>query len=1563
MGDDIEDFIRQQKAKIANERQNLDGRQADRRRERKRWDRSDSVDKNQDTRRNGYKENIPPRGQTPEVPLVAKMEPTTESERRKKLREERNREYNSLLQRDVRNQNGPGPGIYQPPKEYSLDKAHSSGQQYKRGDPIQPPPRAPSPEMDNNVYRKEQQRLREKGRNGLDNNDGGAAMPGIVDRNSAKQRKVAERNREYNEFLERQKEKERHRFDKSKGGGTSRQADPKPDNSRPALSERPREPDRRERERRLEEYDRQRDYDEPPRRRRDEDDFDDRRAPPRGSRHQDRYDDRDTYERSRPRGRGSLDDDGRFYGRGAPPPRRDGRYRDRYNDDPRDRHRDEWRDRYDDTERPMDRFRGRLEDSYRDDRSRRPPSPSRPRPNEDEEMSLPLRDRSSAKGKPRKGWGTPTYEEILDEKRKQERDYRRHDDPEVVYGRPMRSSYSDGHLNKSFEEERLDQLDREVEEKKVRFRNDLRQPTGRGILDDRDWLEGTRGPPKSRYDPDQEFQEWDRNLGDNRQRIPTAGNVELAVRPVTNFNDRRQRVTSAPLDVGGGGALPLGNEPPESIARRKEQYRRELEQQMQESAQNKKRERYNELRVNATGEVDIPHRNQGRSTTLGNLNPISPRGIRRETQPSYNTAPIPSAPERERRPDPRENRDNSYLQNQPSLGPYNTPGDESYHYYGMVDPLSLEPTRTTALQFSGTPALIPLGGGGGGGHPAVPPLYASDRVPRVTFDDSGETTRTTPRKGKYDSDMVSAAIPTVDDRDQLNEKRTKAAEYQRELERQMQEQKMKKLREKAEKDAYERKLEEEIRNYNPFGRGGGGAPLKDATGNIVADLRSHQGGGGPQLGGTTQELGGGGQIASTPRSVRNNEPNYLTPRGPDGEPTHARGGHGIFGAPKTNAEKDVTEKYKEELRLQIEEQKRREEERRRLEKEEEEREQRKIEAQQQRMKDEYEAELQKQRQKDEEARRANEEIKNAAENKRLDLERQRKEEEEKRMEELRRNQEEDRLARMENSSSPPIPTLNKEPTPVSQSTKVQPEQEKPIKPVEKPPQSPVKPKQQRSNSPPVPSLRKDQQYSPSSSRMDRDRAGSATILTELDKMRKQLQNERNRVESSLVKDKYQVDVFDPRLAKPIPAMSSQPPLVPSTLQHPISPRDINVPNALNRKIDFDIFDAAIKNRVPAAVRRPHLAGDEVHPEVLDEFQKYKNKRTPSRQNFRNDFPDQPTSGFTLEAQQLALLREQEDQLNKMRRKPFDDAFVDDLSRIPPMGDMGSKSQLQSDSAFIDMDGLPINPHDYERSSSVGSRVPSARERRRHRESPKPSGSRTQPDTTSLGSTTSLDPERIRKKNDDRLKRLNAIAGDGNKSSPPTSPKKKPSPSPVQEGMVNRGTSRPRSSSIEETSPIRRPRPAKTQPTPRKGRVSTPVTKHATVNGAPPRPPKVPPRPPRERSPESFASTPPPRLPPPRSKRTPRRFTPSPPPPVPPRHSYSKSQDRSHPATMASPYLKGKTPRRVQTPDSRLGHGADDVSLQDPDDIIDRFISKQQHNRPPSGTTLGDDEEAWLRPSK
>ncbi len=50
---------------------------------------------------------------------------------------------------------------------------------------------------------------------------------------------------------------------------------------------------------------------------------------------------------------------------------------------------------------------------------------------------------------------------------------------------------------------------------------------------------------------------------------------------------------------------------------------------------------------------------------------------------------------------------------------------------------------------------------------------------------------------------------------------------------------------KAEQEAYDRKFEQEGSSYYYFGRGGGGAPVKDAEGNVRADLRNYLADGGP----------------------------------------------------------------------------------------------------------------------------------------------------------------------------------------------------------------------------------------------------------------------------------------------------------------------------------------------------------------------------------------------------------------------------------------------------------------------------------------------------------------------------------------------------------------------------------------------------------------------------------------------------------------------------------------------------------------------------------------------
>ena len=60
--------------------------------------------------------------------------------------------------------------------------------------------------------------------------------------------------------------------------------------------------------------------------------------------------------------------------------------------------------------------------------------------------------------------------------------------------------------------------------------------------------------------------------------------------------------------------------------------------------------------------------------------------------------------------------------------------------------------------------------------------------------------------------------------------------YQQELQAQMREKQLRKIQDKQEKDEYDRKLEMEITRYNYFGRSGGGAPMRDKDGNVIANL-------------------------------------------------------------------------------------------------------------------------------------------------------------------------------------------------------------------------------------------------------------------------------------------------------------------------------------------------------------------------------------------------------------------------------------------------------------------------------------------------------------------------------------------------------------------------------------------------------------------------------------------------------------------------------------------------------------------------------------------------------
>lgn len=55
---------------------------------------------------------------------------------------------------------------------------------------------------------------------------------------------------------------------------------------------------------------------------------------------------------------------------------------------------------------------------------------------------------------------------------------------------------------------------------------------------------------------------------------------------------------------------------------------------------------------------------------------------------------------------------------------------------------------------------------------------------------------------------------------------------------QIKEREERRRQEKEEKERYDAKLEADMRNYNPWGKGGGGAPLRDKNGNLISTFES-----------------------------------------------------------------------------------------------------------------------------------------------------------------------------------------------------------------------------------------------------------------------------------------------------------------------------------------------------------------------------------------------------------------------------------------------------------------------------------------------------------------------------------------------------------------------------------------------------------------------------------------------------------------------------------------------------------------------------------------------------
>ena len=164
----------------------------------------------------------------------------------------------------------------------------------------------------------------------------------------------------------------------------------------------------------------------------------------------------------------------------------------------------------------------------------------------------------------------------------------------------------------------------------------------------------------------------------------------------------------------------------------------------------------------------------------------------------------------------------------------------------------------------------------------------------------------------------------------------KASAYKMDLERQIEEKKMRTEAEKQERRAREAKEEADMRNYNPWGKGGAGAPLRDMHGNIVADLHKLRddgenesgsrivGGSGPHLIQVAQ-LRPANQVAVGPPSPRPPLPQEGegTPVRNDGDFSRLR----VITGPSLSADEEMRrnrmrEDYQAALKEQIEEQQR-----------------------------------------------------------------------------------------------------------------------------------------------------------------------------------------------------------------------------------------------------------------------------------------------------------------------------------------------------------------------------------------------------------------------------------------------------------------------------------------------------------------------------------------------------------------------------------------------------------------------------------------------------------------
>ncbi|XP_040903340.1 centrosome and spindle pole associated protein 1-like isoform X2 [Toxotes jaculatrix] len=744
----------------------------------------------------------------------------------------------------------------------------------------------------------------------------------------------------------------------------------------------------------------------------------------------------------------------------------------------------------------------------------------------------------------------------------------------------------------------------------------------------------------------------------------------------------------------------------EALRRRKERYRQELQEQIAEQHRNKKREKDLELKVAATGANDpekqpdrirqfgLSRRKelQGLESSATRESESSSRGLpnnektgvrERETPPpeqphvafqsplleyssalglgggggggglSPNSQPagpaFPRAMDTPRIP--------LFLPHPPSTlsEAYRSPYGEPHHYYGTRNLLDSNMAYYGHLSVPGASLPmsywnVPPGG-------AVPCQFGNHSPHSQHSGSSFPEPPIPPSSEAATVDSQVRAFPS----ERSRSTRERILSYRDALKQQIHEQ-----HERRRLEREERELEADMKNHQPWGRGGGGAPLRDSTGNLLADLN--------QMHKLNEEAYSNPEqwqrratAAMTAQHTEHPDPSERVSGFTHVQtPQFARGN--VFSSQPTQHQLQEQDKYKAYLKQQIEEKMRKKAEERERTRLEEEKEEKRLAEQRARIQREYEEEQERKKRKEMEQKAKNEELIQLAEQRKKEAERKKKDAEEKESAALRRQYERERQVRVEEvhrEPSPPIPTLQKKhglhqysprPPTVDSQRSTAPLSERSLSGLQ---------------SPPVPACRNQL----------RAAGDQRDVFSELSALRRQLRSEQKRLEGHLQQGDWE------------------------DLDSPLSDRHRERPLV-------DVFDMA-RLRLQAPVRRPSSRNMEPR-NLLRIHDSLQLKYTDGKSRLgSSEVPKLEEVGMT--SRRRHDYRDPYHQLSSHRSTVQDDYF--DLS--PPqqndylrsvMGGSARGSLLESESAFIDPlgDAFPVPPTpEFEKTPQL-----SARERRR-----------------------------------------------------------------------------------------------------------------------------------------------------------------------------------------------------------------------------------------------------------